>query len=519
MKEILLCLIFLLFIKTCTSTNYILPIHTINIYYNESIIMEDYLSKIFSEHLYTNFIIGSEKEELKALINMSQIGFFIYENAYNYNFSSSFQKSIGSKNFYKKDQEEGYIANDTLCLLPYTEKIDVNNINIKNCKDFEKVNFSLLKNKQKNIENNLYENYGIIGLQENTNQDEYIMPLFIKSLKNTDVINSHTFSFHYLNNTKSGENEGYILLGDEEFDEDNGRVKSILSQPKYGQVYWNLIFTKVIGGINDYFNTSSDNHLRNFDIKDAQLIGDLPYIVGVNEYKLYIRSVFFEELLMKDVCSLKNILLDEDYYTYVCDSKSDLFIEKFKNFPKLFFEHYDLDKTFILDQYDLFTYNNINKSDSNIYFLIFFSNKKEPYKPEFPGGNTIIRWKLGIPFFKKYKLYFNADNRMITYYEKFNKNDNGNYNDNNDEEINKNGNNNNNKNSNRKNKNSTWIKVLIIGGLLIIFFILGILFHKNIIRLPRKKKANELEDDYEYTINPNTLDEKKASLNNYEVSN
>ena len=72
---------------------------------------------------------------------------------------------------------------------------------------------------------------------------------------------------------------------------------------------------------------------------------------------------------------------------------------------------------------------------------------------------------------------------------------------------------------NGNDKDYTWLKILIIVFLLLIFFVLGILFHKNIIRLPRKKKANELEDDYEYTINPNTFDDKKASLNNYKVSN
>ena len=509
-------LIFLFFIQNCKNTNYILPFHTIQIYSNESLIQQDYLSKIYSSHLYTNFIIGSNKEEIKAVINMSQIGFFIYDNAYDYNSSSSFNQEFKIKSYYKKNYEEGYLANDTLCLIPYKEKQDINNLPINNCNNFGKVNFSLLKSKQKDIENNIYEKYGIIGLQQNDVQDEYIMPLFIKSLKNTDMINSHTFSFNFINNTKSGENEGYILLGDEEFDEDNGFLTRTISQSKYGQVFWNLVFSKVIIGVNDYLDTSEDNQLRNFEIKDAQLIGDLPYIIGVKEYKTYINYNFFQELVMKDICILKNILINEDYSTYVCDSKSDLFKEKFNNsFPKLYFQHNELNKTFILDKYDLFCYNNINKSDSNIYFLVIFPNKDEPYRnPEFPGGTIIKRWMLGIPFLKKYKLTFNSDNRMITYYEKFN-----NKNGNNDNEKNGINENNDNKQNLIGNNKYTWIYIIIIAFLLVIFFVLGILFHKNIIKLPRKKKANELEDDYEYIINPNTLDEKKASLNNYEISN
>ena len=53
---------------------------------------------------------------------------------------------------------------------------------------------------------------------------------------------------------------------------------------------------------------------------------------------------------------------------------------------------------------------------------------------------------------------------------------------------------------------------------MIIFFILGFLCHKNIIKLPRKKKANELDDDYEYSINPNEAEDKKAPLHEPEVS-
>ena len=118
---------------------------------------------------------------------MTQIGFFVYENAYDYNSSSSFDQVSNLKSFYLKNYEEGFLANDTLCLLPYNEKQDINNIDIKKCNNFEKIKFSLLKSKQKYMEYNIYDKYAILGLQQNSNQDEYIIPLFIKTLKNTDM--------------------------------------------------------------------------------------------------------------------------------------------------------------------------------------------------------------------------------------------------------------------------------------------------------------------------------------------
>ena len=84
---------------------------------------------------------------------------------------------------------------------------------------------------------NLYEKYGIIGLQQNDDRDGYLLPLFIKSLKNTDMINSHAFSFNFINNTKAGVNEGYIILGDEEFDEDHGKLEKAKSHPIAPKVF------------------------------------------------------------------------------------------------------------------------------------------------------------------------------------------------------------------------------------------------------------------------------------------
>ena len=488
--------------------NYIFPLHTININYTESELKQDYLLKIYSNQIYANFIIGSNQEEIKALVNMSQMGFFIYENAYKCNSSSSFNQSYQSKSFYRKNDEVGYLADDTLCIVPYDTKIDINNLNIKKCNNFKKVEFSLLNSKQKNMENNIYDKYAIIGLQQHDNQDALLMPMFIKSLKNTDMINSHTYSFQFYNNTSSGENEGYLLIGEEELDLDHGFLKRTRSYSKNGQTYWMLIFKNIIAGLNNNYNTSYENNYRSFSVKDAQIIGDLSYIIGVKDYQTYIRNTFFEPLLIKDICKYQNISTNDDYGTYVCDSKSDLFKQKFQNeFPKIYFHHDELNTTFILDKYDLFTYNNLDKTDTKIYFLVLFQNKDDPYvSPEAPSKAIIKRWKLGIPFLKKYKLYFNNEERIISYFEKFIDNTKGDGD-------------NDNTNLDENRKDYTWLKILIIIFLLLIFFVLGILFHKNIIRLPRKKKANELEDDYEYSVNPNDFDDKKASLNNYEVNN
>ena len=403
------------------NSGFIIPFITTNIGINKTLLNEDFLSAILSRHLCTEFIIGSNKEKIHAVINMSQIGFFIYDQSYDYHNSLSFNFSNKIRSFYYKNREEGYDANDTLCLTEYDSSKKLNDYDLLKCKNFKSVNFEFLKSINKNNETSNYAKYGIIGLQMHSNQDEYLLSTFIKSLKDTDMIDSHYFSFTFTKDQKSEEIKGYLYIGEEEMDEDKGRKTKVVSFPISGQMFWNLKFEKIYSLVYKESNSNIYTNYKEFDTKTAQLIVDFPFIIAINSYKLYIRAYFFEKLEIENICQLKKIKLDEDYSTYVCDNTSKLFRDRFENeFPKLLFQHYDLNKTFIFDQNDLFTYNYLNKSDHNIYFLILFSDKKGKYNPYNPSQNEIPRWRLGIPFFKKYKLILNADSKEIGYYENSN---------------------------------------------------------------------------------------------------
>ena len=160
----------------------------INQTYNK--IEQDFLSSLYSSNLYLNMSIGSNEDVIKGILDMELNGFYIYENAYNYNLSSSFMKANVSKSFYKKNNEEGYISNDTICLNHIN---DIINNKYEKCEDNKNVSFVLLKSNQKNIEENIYESYSIIGLQQNDFADEKSTPLFIYSLKESNIIDSHLF--------------------------------------------------------------------------------------------------------------------------------------------------------------------------------------------------------------------------------------------------------------------------------------------------------------------------------------
>ena len=63
---------------------------------------------------------------------------------------------------------------------------------MKNVKIIKKFLFPYWKAIKK-IEENLYESYSIIGLQQNDFADEKSAPLFIYSLKKPNIIDSHLF--------------------------------------------------------------------------------------------------------------------------------------------------------------------------------------------------------------------------------------------------------------------------------------------------------------------------------------
>ena len=106
-----------------------------------------------------------------------------------------------------------------------------------------------------------------------------------------------------------------------------------------------------------------------------ELVPILSYILDTYDYNMHFKFHFFYHLLLQKICKYESVPMNPDYSTYVCDSKSKLFIETYKiKFPKLFFIHINSNATFILDKEDLFTYNPYNKSDTQIYFLVLFYN-------------------------------------------------------------------------------------------------------------------------------------------------
>ena len=118
-------------------------------------------------------------------------------------------------------------------------------------------------------------------------------------------------------------------------------------------------------------------------------------------------------------------------------------------------------------------------SNNLLAFLFVFDRKRIYFNMEED------RFILGMKFFEKFQFEFNNDKKIITHYikkqemnkctkcnEYFPKSQNGDY------------------------------KIILIICLSIIFgvilFVLGMIFQKKLLKFPRKTRANELDEDYDY---------------------
>ena len=250
-----------------------------------------------------------------------------------------------------------------------------------------------------------------------------------------------------------------------------------------GEITWKTLFDNI------YLKKSDECVILKTSRKQGDLFVNKPYILGTKEYNEYINKTFFSELIEQNICYINDKINNNDYISYVCDSTSVQFINKLDNeFPDLIFEHKEFEENFTLTKNDLFSFNNLNKTDNNLYFLIMFANPK--------GHQYIFSWTLGIPFLKKYRLSFNYDTKKIGYYK-------------NDGKVIV--------NKNEKNNNTffgnLFMNIIIFILLIVIIFVLGMLCQKLINKVPTKNKANELNDDtYEYESNENTINDINNEL-------
>ena len=367
----------------------------------------------------------------------------------------AYEEEYGLKNKTKNDSMEGY--DPTKEYNPYDN--EEHNSDAYSEEELEEIygdsynNKSKSNNKKENNNNDNKERYMGNGLfkEEYTN--------FITQLKRKDKINSFAFTIKY-NNDDNGE----IIIGDlpHEYSPDKYSLNnyffdtvSITKEPPFN---WHFTYKKCIYG---------EEEIDKLNM--VKLSIDFGFIKGNTKLKNFLEKNFFKT----NLCYKDKV---KDFDIFYCEK------EAIKNF-----------KPIILELNSKYCSNNMNAKFEFTYEDLFVKNKYDDFyyfQIVFNSNGLYHDWILGKPLFKKYQMVFDQDRKTYGFYldNKFNEN-----------------------NNIEKNNNETSLKISWGIVCILIIISLGMLYaiHKLILRLPRKLKANELEENFSYELSNSKYNEIK----------
>ena len=411
---------------------------------NETEYMKNYMQAKFYNDIYVNIKVGSNKQELPVQIRLHAYCFYLANEVYKderYNikkFESSKSKTYEKVKKISSFYDEEDFAEATISKETfYFGKTTVENLPFVNVEKL--INYRHIT--QSGVIGLNLKKVGITTLDEGN---------FYLELKKKNLFDKNIFSITY---TK--DNEGYFIFGEDlynttESDYTENSRKTYKIDTSYNEYEWKITFDSL------YIGTQKQPQNR----LNCILYTELGIIIGNYAFRSQIEKAFFND--KKNLCNINSFngfglneeILEDLFEYYECDSSFDE-----KQFPTLYFENKKMNLTYELTYKDLWS-----QYEGKKYFLIAF--------PEEPSGS--IHFILGKPFLRKYDFSFDRENLIIHAYDI---------------------------NGERYNKiwDTVWfvVKILLV-IIFIIVIILAIYVYYIKIKMPRKKRINEIEDDFSY---------------------
>jgi len=427
------------------------------------------INNIVTNGKYLNLSIGTPSQITPFELDTNSQTFSASNETFNRNDSSTYEQISRDIAYFDYEVAEyGYTSKDVL-------NID----NIVNTK----INFIL----GTKFENTKLNNLGIIGLLIPKRVQYGVYPFFT-SLKTAKLINSSIWTLKFFDNVNLIDqityNEGkFNIIGEFIFGDEPSKYEN--DSKKYNSseyykinpladndiIYWEFEFTNIYLSFKE---RKTDSKIYFLGRKTAEIIINFSFILGPTYFFDFIKENFFSDYLKNYTCFEKNV---DFYYSYIeCDSSLQI-----ESFPDLSFEQAGFEYTFNFSYKDLF----VEDRENNKY--IFLILKREYF----------LDWVLGTVFLRKFQFVFDEDSRKIGFYRQFQEN----------KEDNNNGNDNDNNNQNITKTVVIIILIIIFSTLLIVF---GMVIQKICFK-DRKKRANELKDNFEYISENN--DENILAIN------
>jgi len=465
-------ILLILFFK-CYANIIVLPFRS---YIKTNILEEkDTFENFFPKKIYTEVLIGDPPQCLNINLNSESFPFYISAHECDQNFTSYYIHNKSNSfnlilNEYIDDGFELYDGSYASDFFSFYNSTDLRT-NISR-KGFEFVYSPYIKKE--------FNTCALAGLGIKERVSDYNGDTLINSLKKKRLINNNFWTYAYFNkdikNNKilnfpeiDNQNiikdyDGMIIIGNYtyeynslEFNEEY--VVSTLAAERDKNLRWDIIFKKIFFGDNK-------NNINEKDVQ-ADLSINYDYVVSPSEYFDKICLPFFNTYINEGMCQIQGINKSVYIFEIISCDKKLFTINDIKKFPTIYFYHYEFNFTFELNYNDLF-----QEINDKIFFLIV-KNK---------GSFNQNLWKLGKIFLKKYQLSFNQDSKTISFY---NNNNVKNNDDKSSSPI---------KEEKKFNKDYIWIIICVV------CLALGIYIGTKIIVKNRKKRANELQDDYDYKI-------------------
>jgi len=281
---------------------------------------------------------------------------------------------------------------------------------------------------------------------------------FLRKLKIKSIANNYIWSVFYGNDFN---NNGYLLIGEYphlsiNFPNDNkynyslNSIDAIIYDNKIVETKFRMNKVQIL-----YEDKIEENY---DDIFIVELDYNFGGILAPGKFKPYFEKNVFNQT---KYCKRDAVNRIFNNYFYYCENNENTINELKKLFPLIKFENKILSSTFIININNLLYYEN-----NYIYILLLFKEDSESYT-----------WTLGTPFLKKYQFSINEESKKIYFYKKA--------------EI---------KDNKERNETNNFFLIIII-SICVLLFVLGIclgiaFYYKN----TRKKRKNELDDDFDYII-------------------
>ena len=403
--------------------------------YQSNISENNIYSSLITNYIYSNICFGSDKQCFKLNIQLQSPQIAIIGSDFN---SPSPKFNSKSSNTYIQGELKNFSQTNTLIAEDETFEI--------NCTSYESIDtiyleknkeikqFNFLVVKENFSPQNFVVNSGVLGFDLRKKSTISEKSFFVYQLKKNDIISSDVFYFSY-----NDEHTGNVFIGKYPHE-----ISSEFKQKNLIETYTHKLGGEVMWGL-EFENIKYNGSDVDYGEKIGIFSIEIGVIVGPSHLNKLYNNTFFKQYIEQGLCREEY----STYESYSCDDSSKI---QFDLLQPLQFYHKDLNKTFVFTYEDLFYTFQGRK-----YFLLSFCI----------GDLFDTYWFLGKPFFKKYAIYFKPDSKRIGTY----------------------------KDIESKGSFGYWFIFAGTSSLIIGFLVYFALF---VFVKPRKKRAIELDDDYDY---------------------